>query len=211
MDAVPISQGELIEWAVAARALPGQEVSGDAHLVQPFAGGVLVAVVDGLGHGEDAATASGIATDILSRHAHEQLVSLVRRCHEGLYGTRGVAMSLASIGQHSRSLRWVAVGNVEASLFRSRPGSAPVRDSLMLRGGVVGYRLPPVHATSVTVRAGDLLVMSTDGISGFSLDGIRLAEPPATIADRILAQHSRDSDDALVLVARCRDEVATQP
>ena len=48
----------MIEWGVASRALPGETRSGDLHVVESFAGGALVAAVDGLGHGEEAADAA---------------------------------------------------------------------------------------------------------------------------------------------------------
>jgi len=53
----PIISG-LIWWGVAERALPGQTVSGDKYLVKPLADGVLLAVVDGLGHGGEATAAA---------------------------------------------------------------------------------------------------------------------------------------------------------
>jgi len=208
MDAVSISQGELIEWGVAARALPGEARSGDCHVVESFPDGMLVAVVDGLGHGDEAAEAAEVATDILIRHAQESPVSLFRRCHESLSGTRGVAMSVAAFARSSHAMSWLGVGNVEGSLFRDCPGSRPARDSLIQRGGVVGYRLPPLQPSLVTVGQGDLLVLATDGIAAYSLDGLRMTEPPERIASDILARFARDTDDALVLVARCRGEAS---
>ena len=50
-----------IEWGVASRALPGQPTSGDLNVVKSFPDGVLVAALDGVGHGEQAATAARIA------------------------------------------------------------------------------------------------------------------------------------------------------
>jgi phosphoserine phosphatase RsbX len=208
MDAVIISQSELIEWSVAARPLPGEELSGDAHVVQSFPDGVLVAVVDGLGHGSEAAEAASAATAILTEHADEPPVSLVKRCHEGLIGTRGVAMSVAVLSRGGPTMSWLGVGNVEASLFRSSQGSRAVRDSLILRGGVVGYRLPPLQPSLVTVGPGDVLVVATDGIGSYSLDGMAVVEPATKIAKSILARCARETDDALVLVARCRGEAS---
>src|SRR5919109_2051599 len=86
-----------LAWGVATRALVGQAVSGDRHLVAPFPNGVLVAVIDGLGHGEAAAAAADIAVARLASPAHDSPLSLVRRCHKGLKATRGVVMSLAAI------------------------------------------------------------------------------------------------------------------
>jgi phosphoserine phosphatase RsbX len=94
---LPLSSSlPFIDWAVAARPLAGQSVSGDRHAVAPFPAGALVGVIDGLGHGEEAAVAAAIAVATLTAHAHEPVISLLKRCHEQLKGTRGVVMSVAS-------------------------------------------------------------------------------------------------------------------
>jgi negative regulator of sigma-B (phosphoserine phosphatase) len=208
MDTVAIGQIELIDWGVAARPLPGQARSGDAYVVEAFPGGVLVAAVDGLGHGDEAAEAAQAATDVLSRHAHEPPVALVRRCHEGLRATRGVAMSLASFAPSNNTMSWLGVGNVEGSLLRRDPGSLPGRESLLLRGGVVGYRIPTLLPSVVSVGPGDVLVFATDGIISGSFDGLRMTNPPVSIAEEILARFARATDDALTLVARYRGEAS---
>jgi len=202
MDAVAIGQGELIDWAVAGRALPGQERSGDLHVVEPFPAGVLVGAVDGLGHGDEAAQAAQAAVDTLVQHADEPPISLVRRCHEKLLATRGVAMSVASFARANHTISWLGVGNVEGSLFRGNGRSQPARESLLLRGGVVGYKLPRLLPSVVPVEPGDVLVLVTDGIGGYSFDGLWKTEQPARIAQDILARFARGTDDALVLVAR---------
>src|SRR5262245_34806908 len=85
-----------VDCAVAGLALTGQDVSGDLHLVQPFDHGVLVAAVDGLGHGPAAASAARAAVATLAAHAHESVVLLLKRCHEELRETRGAVLTLAS-------------------------------------------------------------------------------------------------------------------
>lgn len=86
-----------LEWDVAQRTLTGQKKSGDAYLVKSLADGVLIAVVDGLGHGEEAAAAAKIAVDILEASAPHDLMSLFERSHEALRKSRGVVMSLALV------------------------------------------------------------------------------------------------------------------
>src|SRR6266851_1958424 len=68
----------LIEWAVAEVARAGQTESGDRYLVTTTPDGALVAVVDGLGHGADAADAAKVAVRSLERHAHQPVIPLVR-------------------------------------------------------------------------------------------------------------------------------------
>jgi hypothetical protein len=192
----------VIDWGVAARPLHGELRSGDLHVVAPFPGGVLVGAVDGLGHGDEAADAADAVADVLSGSPAEPVVSLVRRCHEALRGTRGAAMSIASVAG-TGSVSWLGVGNVEAVLLRN-DSTTQARESLLLRGGVVGYRLPNLLVSTVSMGVRDLLILTTDGIARFSLDDLLLRDPPARIAAVILARFARATDDALVLVARFR-------
>src|SRR4051794_4565171 len=107
MDAGSTAGISVIEWAVASRALGGAPVSGDCHLVVARPDGALVAVVDGLGHGAEAATAAEIAVATLSAHAHEPAIQLVERCHDRLRGSRGVVMSLATFDTPGNTLTWL--------------------------------------------------------------------------------------------------------
>src|SRR6266571_213760 len=116
MPEASVGAPALIEWGVASLALPGEAESGDRHLVKPVGTSVLVAVVDGLGHGAEAASAAQAAVAALERHASESLVGLVERCHRALKGTRGAVMSVAAFSRHDRSMTWVGVGNVEGLL-----------------------------------------------------------------------------------------------
>src|SRR5256885_9190382 len=72
MPEASVGAPALIEWGVASLALPGEAESGDRHLVKPVGTGVLVAVVDGLGHGAEAAAAAQAAVAALERHATER-------------------------------------------------------------------------------------------------------------------------------------------
>jgi negative regulator of sigma-B (phosphoserine phosphatase) len=191
----------LIETAVAEAALPGEEESGDLHLVAPHDGGVLVAAIDGLGHGSEAAEAARKARLTLERNAGADLAELFVAAHSALARSRGVVMSLASFAP-SGSLTWLGVGNVEGTLVRG--DQRPVRraDSILLLGGVVGFQLPPLRPSTTLVQPGDLLILATDGIVGGYLSELDPAARPTALADTILAEYRRGGDDALVLVAR---------
>ena len=191
-----------LEWGAASLALPGHTESGDLHLVAPFPNGVLVAVVDGLGHGFEAAAASKIALATLKEHLNEPVTSLVHRCHERLKGTRGVVMSLASFMVQDGTMTWLGVGNVEGILLRPPTNANPAREWIVLRAGVVGYSLPSLRASVLHVRLGDTLIFATDGIRPSFAESPSLNDSPQRIAERILARSGRDTDDALVLVAR---------
>jgi len=211
MPKASVDASPLIDWGVAASALPGQTQSGDLHLVKSVTTGVLLAVVDGLGHGAEAATAARTAVATLDEHASESVLALLQRCHWALKGTRGVVMSLAFADRQQHALTWAGVGNVECMLFHAPRAlsSRPARDSLVTRGGIVGSELPQVRAQVLPLAAGDLLVFATDGIRDAFSDGLQFEAPPQQLAEHILNQHGKGTDDALVLVARYRGGTRT--
>ena len=192
----------LIESGVASLTMPGQSQSGDRHLVHPYPNGLLVAVVDGLGHGEQAAAVADLAVTTLIKHAHESLIALVKRCHEALRETRGVVMSLASFNELDRVLTWMGIGNVEGLVLHAEGSPHSRHEYLLLRGGVVGGQLPSLSASIMPLMQGDTLVFTTDGIRGGFAKDLSASDPPQVMADRILAKYSKGSDDALVFVAR---------
>lgn len=192
----------LIEWGLTTMPLRGQAVSGDSYIIKPFPNCILMAVVDGLGHGYEAAAASEIAIATLDTYANEPITPLVRRCHEALKGTRGVVMSIASFNLIDKMITWLGVGNIEGILLREDAKSVISRERLLLRGGALGYQLPPLKESSIPVITRDTLIFVTDGIrSGFE-NGLKLSDKPQQIADNIMAQFAKGTDDALVLVVR---------
>jgi hypothetical protein len=191
-----------LEWSTAAATMPGETESGDRYWAGAVANGMMFAVVDGLGHGQAAAAASGIAIATLEQHAGDPLVELVRRCHESLRGTRGVAMSLAVFNTEDAMLTWIGVGNVEGTLLR-RDAGLPC-DKLLLRNGVVGIHLPILRAGELVVQSGDILTMVTDGVTAEGPLRVSMDGRIESMADGILASACKGTDDALVLVARYR-------
>jgi phosphoserine phosphatase RsbX len=195
-----------IEWAAKARPRPGENVCGDRLIAVDVDGtGALIGVLDGLGHGTEAAEAAACGVDVLRAGRAEPLDALVRRCHRALSGTRGAAMTLAHIDFRTDTLSWVGIGNVAADLVAKHPAGVEVRSSARLAGGIVGYRIPEaLTAQEVPIRPGDLLVIASDGIVEDHLDDIDFSASSLAIADHILHSHSKDNDDALVLAARHR-------
>jgi len=191
------------EYGVAEFILPGQTESGDGHLVRCSQNGILAAVIDGIGHGEEAAIAAKAATSVLESHqADEPIISLVERCHEKLRPTRGVVLSLAFVDTLHGMMTWLGVGNVQGVLMRPGARKGTMQERLLLRGGVVGSQLPSLQAAVLPVARGDTLIFATDGVRGEFVEGLLGLENPQRAADRILELYQSGNDDALVLVAR---------
>lgn len=201
-----------IEWAAAGRAMPGQRRSGDRAVVLDAGGNsVLFAVLDGLGHGPAAAEAADRAAQVLSDNRAEPLDVLALMCHRALADTRGAALSLALFDSGDR-VHWLGVGNVESRILAAEPGKPAIRAAALLTAGIVGYLLPQTLTTqTIPVRAGDLLLMSTDGIVSDFVESIDLSRPTAEITVEVLENHSKDTDDALVLAARNRGHTTPVP
>jgi phosphoserine phosphatase RsbX len=195
-------RGELIDWGVASRALAGETESGDRCFVKKMENGALLAAADGLGHGAEAALAAKLAIRTVEAQARRPLLEIVGACHRALLRTRGAALSLALWNAERREVSWVGVGNVEGILLKNGAGRRPERERLVLRRGVVGDRLPALQVSTVAVPQEGLLVFATDGIGDGYDQELETRAAPQSQADGILARHSREADDALVLVAR---------
>ena len=191
-----------IEWGAATSTLQGQTERGDQYVIAETARGILLAAIDGLGHGEEAAMAAKIATGVLEEFRQESVITLVQRCHEKLRGTRGVVMSLASINSVDNTVTWLGVGNVEGLLLHRDSYGTLIREELTLRGGVIGDRLPNLFAGMFPLSRGDTIILTTDGIRNDFSTNLPLRESPQEIANRILAHYARESDDALAVVVR---------
>src|ERR1043165_723690 len=107
MSTTTFHRQPFLEWGVASQPLPGQTVSGDLHLVRHFAFGALLAVVDGLGHGDEATAVSRIAINILEEQPDQSVITLVKHCHKALINTRGVVLTLASFNSLDATLSWL--------------------------------------------------------------------------------------------------------
>jgi phosphoserine phosphatase RsbX len=192
----------VLERGVAGLAHEGEGRSGDLAVFVPTAAGGLVAVIDGLGHGDAAADASEAAAAIIEAHADEEPQRLLDRCHQVLRRTRGAVMTLAWFDLEGRTMAWTGVGNVEARLIRAGDRLDARHDSPVVLGGVVGYNLPQVRLGTVSLEPGDSVVIATDGIAAdysVSLEGGISAQQ---LAERVLQRHGKGTDDALAAAVR---------
>ena len=191
-----------MEFGIAAAAVEGQSESGDIHVVHPTQDGLLLGVIDGIGHGDNAAAVALIASSVLEAYPSDSLETLVQMCHDVLRSTRGAVMSLASIFPRLDQMRWLGIGNVQGMVQRAGALKGTAQEVLLLRAGVLGAQMPSLQTATVPLHAGDTIVFATDGIrTGFVAD-VSPLDTPQRCADRILQQHCRGTDDALVLVAR---------
>jgi serine phosphatase RsbU (regulator of sigma subunit) len=171
-------------------------------VVTPITNGVLAAVVDGVGHGSEAAKAARAAIETLEAYAEEPVVSLMRRCHQRMRATRGAAISLAALNDRDHTLCWLSVGNVEGLLLRGENQEGRADERVVLRGGVVGFNLPQLQTVVLPVWPGDTLIFATDGIHADFANELSRTIEPQELANQICSKYCKQNDDALVLAVR---------
>lgn len=197
-----------VELAVAHRTLPGQTVSGDRHVVLPHRRGVTLAVIDGIGHGPEAAKAADLAVETLRLFPENNPLTQLNCCHLALANSRGVVMTLAEFSPRDQTLTLCGIGNVEATLYRAAWGQGtPPSEGALLRGGVLGDQVPAPHASVIPVGTGDILVMASDGLRASPAPELAACSQLQHLADHLLDRNFKGTDDALVLVARFKDHL----
>lgn len=200
---------KIVEWSTAIQVREGEILSGDHYLICREDNRVLVAVVDGIGHGPEAAEASQRAVSILEAHAADPLVSLFSLCHKELKNTRGVVMSIAAFDSANNSLSWLGVGNVLGRLLHADKTLLYSEEELLTYSGVIGHEMPSVLIFSVLpVSKGDVLILATDGVEQDFTKSLHIGRSSYQLANDILSQHSKGTDDALVIVAKYRKGLA---
>lgn len=189
-----------MQFGVVRRALKGQAACGDAYFFKEFENEVLIAVIDGLGHGPDAAAAAETAVEYLKNNYTKNLEEIIRGCHETLKKTRGAAVGIALIDVDLSVLRYAGVGNIRMKV-RSQTRIRPVSVN-----GILGYNLRRVRVEEFPYTPGDLIILYSDGISGkFDLNAYPpqlLEQHSQAIAERIAAEFGEERDDFTVVVAR---------
>jgi hypothetical protein len=185
---------------IYGRPYPGEGESGDDGVFVRSEDDLVIAVVDGLGHGKPAREASSLAVDVVLQGRHQDIDRIVQDCHDALRHTRGGVLALARIAEVDPSMRAAVVG--DASLQVEGPG---MHRRVVGRSFVLGARgskpRPVVEDFSLGLR--DVVVSFTDGISpraDLHEDLELLREHPIVIAHQIVERFARSNDDALVLV-----------
>ena len=184
--------------------LRGEIECGDAWRIVAGRGRISVLLVDGLGHGPEAAIAASAATTAFQRLANgspdDALVALDTALHE----TRGAALSVVMIDETLRTMDFSGVGNVDGRILADR-----ATQHLMPQSGIVGHGMPKLRSTEASWPAGGRLVLHSDGIlarwRSESYPGLTAAHP-ALLAGVIYRDFARDRDDATVVVLGDRSD-----
>jgi negative regulator of sigma-B (phosphoserine phosphatase) len=190
-------------YGVKVEPLASEKECGDQYCVKEVEHSTLIAVADGLGHGEEAAFAAKTAMHIIQTHANKPLKKMIEICHEALLITRGAALMVVKIKHHEIS--WAGIGNVMVAHYH--PDLLSKNNSpflLFSQPGIVGYNLPAIHVSTFKADIDDILIFFTDGILEKFIPSfvINHHSSPQHIAESIFKNYRNTNDDSLVLVSR---------
>jgi phosphoserine phosphatase RsbX len=183
-----------------SRPKSGETANGDAIVVKKYPEGVLVAIVDALGHGPRAEAVAKLAHDHIMQtygtFPEEDVVSVMRRLHSALRGTRGACATICLL--RGRVLEACGVGNVE---MRCIGVSVPV----VLTPGIVGVQLRRLRAFSGVLPPSAWCFLFSDGISRRAPFSELSKLTPHDACQALMRTHRHSHDDASVIVVAAKE------
>jgi anti-sigma regulatory factor (Ser/Thr protein kinase) len=178
---------------------PGEEVCGDAWSVSVHAAGLSLIVVDGLGHGYQAAKAAATAIEVFEEEPLALPATVIERAHRRMTSTRGGAVAVARYNP-AGTLEYGAVGNIGGTLFTDGKSRG-----LATQNGTVGAQIRHLRTDEYPCAPGSLAVLHSDGLlSRWSLDpypGLAACHP-SVVTSVLYRDFFRGRDDVTVLAVR---------
>ncbi|HEY6352703.1 MAG TPA: SpoIIE family protein phosphatase [Candidatus Angelobacter sp.] len=188
--------------ALGGIAVPvlGETLCGDG-LAWSQKGDVMkVILVDGLGHGIDAAAAADEAKKTFHQYSQYGPAEIMARVHDALKKTRGAAAAIAEVRPLAGRLTYVGIGNISGSVLsdgRCR--------NLVSHNGTLGHVMARLQEFTVEWPNDAILIMHSDGIQSrwdlMQYPGL-MARSPASIAGILFRDFRRQRDDSSVVVVK---------
>lgn len=176
-----------------------ESACGDAWACRRRGSIVELLLVDGLGHGPDAAEAAGRAVAFFEQKplpATEMLPAM----HEALRRTRGAAVAVSHMNLAAQTLRYWCVGNLSGAVIHGGR-----RQQLASQHGTLGVAMPTLQSFDYPLPGGAALVMHSDGLNTrwrLAGDPLLHRHHPSLIAGLLYRDFRRGRDDVSVLLAK---------
>ena len=199
--AVKVQQGVLegsdgsaaLAWSVAQAPKSQDSPNGDGYLLTRDGDRIMLAVVDGVGSGRDAHAAAEVCLRALRTEGGHEPGPVFDRCHKALEGTRGAALALISVDLATARLVWAAVGDIDGCVFRGQDGKSVA--SMVQKAGTLGHHYSGIHLQDHALLPGDLVAVSSDGVSRRYRDQLPDMVSPGQFAESCLGTFGRANDD----------------
>jgi anti-sigma regulatory factor (Ser/Thr protein kinase) len=189
-----------IDCSGFAIPIAGETQCGDAYTFSSSPDKTRILLIDGLGHGNDAADAASEAVLAFHRHIGEEIAEVLQYIHDNLKKTRGGVGAIAQIEPLAGTLSFVGVGNISGAVFTGDSAR-----SLVSSNGLLGSTFPKLKVFQYEWQSDSCLIMHSDGLqTRWDLSrypGLR-GKCPATIAGILLRDFRRVADDSSIVVAK---------
>lgn len=182
-----------MEFHSTIRPCTGQVVSGDAVFAKLSDTGLLVAIIDILGHGPEAEELATKVLDFLESHCTRDLLHSMRLLHDFMTNTRGGAVGLCYCDIPKETISYVGIGNTVIKKFGETKTNLPSLD------GTVGLYMRTPKQFSMPICKGDLVILHTDGVSSqFTREQYAAIDKdrPMVVSREIIQRFGKDFDDA---------------
>lgn len=193
------AQPRPVQVGVVCLPKPGEEASGDSWGVEQQRGRCLIMLVDGLGHGPEAARAAQAAVRTLRENSTHPPLRLVEAAHTALRGTRGAALAVAEL-EFSRSVKFAGIGNIAGVILNGEQKS-----HFTSYNGIVGHKYATIRDFVYSWSHEALMILHSDGLgSRWDLEvypGLS-GRHPSLIAGVLYRDFQRGYDDVTVLVIK---------
>jgi anti-sigma regulatory factor (Ser/Thr protein kinase) len=187
----------LLDTAWISVPHPAEQMCGDGVSVCRSDHRTSFLVVDGLGHGADAADASRQARSAFEQSPFEDARKIVARINTELSGSRGAALAITQIEQRSNTLNYVGVGNITSRVYAYYSSTGCVSTQ-----GIVGEKIGTPVEYTYDWAPGSILLMHSDGIkSSATLEAGKTGKSALMLAAEIYRDYYRGNDDATVVVS----------
>ncbi len=183
-----------VAWSVACRSKCGAHC-GDGYTLMQHGRQVYAWVIDGLGSGLLAQKDADTGLQAVQSEMEAGLARTFDFAHSALKQGRGAAMAGVTIDLARGVLTWAAVGDVDGVVLHR----GEVAASLIQKSGTLGLNYPGPSLTQVQLEAGDVILLSTDGISRRYRTDLPSQQPIEGYSQKILHQYGKVNDDCLVL------------
>ncbi|PVY41184.1 ATP-binding protein [Pontibacter virosus] len=188
---------------------PKEVDCGDGYAIIHHERGAYLLALDGLGHGTHAQEAAQLAVKTFCENPVPDPALALQTIHNGIRRTRGAVGFAASIDITQNKFTYCGIGNIAGKLFsmESPLGNMSYKNVISYNG-ILGHNVPGTfNNQSLDWNRNKLLIVHSDGLKSrwdLSRYPNLHRHPPTTIAAVLYKDHSRQTDDTLVLVCKAK-------
>lgn len=187
------------------RPYRNERVSGDQLRMRYINGEPWLLIVDGLGHGAKAHSASTTACNVFMERSFGAPHECIEILHAALHTTRGAAAAVLRIRTDDEHVEYCGIGNTQA-YFQNFTGRA---GHLLSKNGTLGHTMRRVETNRLEWPPGARLILNTDGVSTkahFRNPAHMMKADPLLMAGVMVRDYGKLHDDCSIIIAeKARD------